>query len=66
MDAYEKGFEQLVQKAYDKPNDLYQEEKEELMQTMDEAHAEIGAFDMLRSKYKKNLIKEYFFSDKYT
>ena len=67
MDEDEKGVEQLVQKAYDKFDDLYQEKKEDLMKTMDEAHAEKEAYDVLYKKYKNNLIKEYNFlvSDKY-
>ena len=61
IDEDEKGFEELIQKAYDKYNDLYQEKKKELMATMDEAHAEKEAYDMLRLKYKKNIIKDYKF-----
>ena len=57
----EKGFGLLVQKSYDNYDDLYQEKAGELLETMAEAHAEKEAYNMLRTKYKTNLIKEYKF-----
>ena len=59
MDEDEKGFGLLVQKAYDNYDDLYQEKQGELLETMGEAHADKEMHNMLRTKYKKNLIKQY-------
>ena len=61
MDEEEKGFGLLVQKSYDNYDALYQEKAGELLETMAEAHAEKEAYNMLRTKYKTNLIKEYKF-----
>ena len=50
-----------MQRAYDSYDDMYQEKKEEFMEEMDDVRAEKKAYDLLRTKYKKYLIKEYRF-----
>ena len=61
VDEVETAFGDLVQRAYDSYDDMYQEKKEEFMEEMDEVRAEKKAYDLLRTKYKKYLIKEYRF-----
>ena len=62
VDKEETAFgDLLVQRAYDRYDDMYQAKIEECMEEMEEVHAEKKVYDLLWTKYKKYLIKEYRF-----
>ena len=61
VDEEETALADIVLRAYDRYDDMYQEKIEEFMEEMDEVRAEKKAYYLLRSKYKKYLIKEYRF-----
>ena len=54
-------FGELIRKAYDNYHDLYQDKMEELMKDMDTDRAEKEAYNILRHKYKTNVMKQYKF-----
>ena len=59
IDDEEQGFAKLLQKAYDRYYDLYHDKKEELLKNMNNKQAEQAAYSLLRSKYRKSVIKQY-------
>ena len=60
-DEDEPGFQQLVQKAFDQYDDIYGDKVDKLMEeeNITEEAARRDVNDILRSRYRKSLVREY-------